>query len=166
MKNNSFITIEKFCELLQIDIESAYNILFEEENKEYYKYINSEMLINEEILLKYGVSTDKKESEESAQTPPKATEEISFLLERIATLEKDIEEKEKVIEEKQARIDDLTNKVFSLAERAHEIAERALNTAGQAQTLHAVDKGVIKQEEEQEEEKQKRGLLARLFGKK
>ena len=158
-----YITIKEYAEYIGADVETATAEIKKDENRKYYSYINGEIVIDCEILGEIIFEDDKKIEITRPQTEEQ--KDTSFLLEHIKRLEQTIETKDE-------RIEELTNKIFDITERAQAIAERALNTTNQAQTLHAVDKGIVIQEEQrieeviQEEEEKKRGFFARLFGKK
>lgn len=159
--NKRYIIVEEYAEIIGAEVETAKEELKKDENRKYYAYINGQMVVDCEILGEIAFDDDIKI--EIIKPTETEQQDNSFLLEQIKRLEQTIENKDE-------RIEELTNKIFDITERAQTIAERALNTTNQAQTLHAVDKGILSAEDDEIIEKKtedtKRGFLARLFSKK
>lgn len=159
--NNRELTIAEYARLNDVSVQSVYDRI----NRGTLNTIEKAGKKGRKIKYIIVDTTEEEDNKlEETENNNKNDKKIKELEEKIEDLQNKLLEKDKIILDYSNKIIEYTNKFAEMAENSQRIAEKALNTTGQAQLLHAVDKQKeIEPIAELEEPKKKRGWFARLW---
>lgn len=165
--NNREMRIAEYAKLKDVSVQSIYDRI----NRGTLKTIERK---NEKgRTIKY-IVIDTTEEEDNKLEEVEVKKEVineevnertKELEDKINELQNQLLEKDKIILEYSNKLIEYSNKFIEMAEKSQIIAEKALDTTGQAQLLHAVDKkkDVIEPVAELEEPKKNKGWWHRLW---
>lgn len=145
--NNRELTIAEYAKLNNVSVQSVYDRInrgtlktTESVNKKGRKIKYIVLDTTEEEDNKLEEIKDIKETDDKKVL--ELENKLGELENRIGELQNQLLEKDKIILDYSKQIIDFTNRFAEMAEKSQIIAEKALDTTGQAQLLHAVDKQI------------------------
>ena len=143
-----YITVAEFAERAGVTKTAAYDRI----NKDLGKYVveqDGKKMVDTAALAFIG----RKSSHDSSNIQD-SVKLIEYLNAEISRLQAEIEKKDRLIAEKDRLIASYTERFADAVEQSQQIARQALDTAGQAQLLHAISETTIEPEESQNPWKQ------------